>query len=70
MATYVTLSIKLSDSANWIAQDADGDWYEYKLKPNSYRNEVAWEPNEFDDDYRTVAKGTPNKEWKDTLQEV
>ena len=67
--TPLTLHIRLSDSAHWIAQDENGDWFEYEQKPLSDRYEDSWAPHEFDNYYRSIAiaMGVPPKDWRTTL---
>jgi len=59
------IDIQIPDWANWIAQDADGEWVAHASEPsvgyscwNSMRK------------YQVIAAGKPPADWTKTLQRV
>lgn len=55
--------------ANYLAQDSNGYWYWYKVKP--YRGEGIWVPQIVEGDeevFGVIQKDNPNLNWKDTLE--
>lgn len=56
--------------ANWLAQDNDGSWYWYKVKPRCVA--VSWAPREDEEGRRVwcfIKRDNLNVNWKDTLEE-
>jgi hypothetical protein len=63
MAT-MTFDVQLSDWARYVAQDADGAWYEYEDKPEKYP--VGWHAPKLGFLCRTV----PPADWRKEVYEV
>ncbi len=51
--------------AQWIAQDASGDWWAFEAEPN--QGDIAWYENEIGR-YVHISSGQKNPDWKATLK--
>jgi hypothetical protein len=60
-------SVRYPSWAQWLAQDADGNWWVYEVEPVQY--ERGWYENEVGRCAR-VANGEPNADWADTLRRI
>ncbi len=61
---YFTMKVRLSPWAKWIAQDENGEWWEYKSKPIVGTN--AWTG----EDMNKIAQCFPPKDFTKELYEV
>jgi hypothetical protein len=50
---------------NWLAQDGDGCWYGYKLKPIAGHN--SWATQDLSS-YKLICESPPNPFWRKTLR--
>lgn len=55
------------DWANWLAQDADGEWFWWKAKPKISGGQF-WMPSRYPATYARALRSDPNQGWKDTLE--
>ncbi|MDY6980165.1 MAG: hypothetical protein SV201_09800 [Pseudomonadota bacterium] len=60
-------NFSIPDWVNWIAQDANGNWWGYSAEP--HRHDRGWYENEVGD-CQLLAAEQPNSNWQDTLQRV
>lgn len=58
---------KLPAWAEYIAQDADGQWWAYEAEPNL--SHISWYENEVGEILK-LEKGQPTLNWKQTLQKI
>ena len=72
-----SITIELSDWAEWVAQDEDGKWWEYEKRPiipksNNPDSAVSkWEPKgPFHGTQRLSVPARRNQDWQDTLYKV
>ncbi|MDH5391869.1 MAG: hypothetical protein OEY11_01660 [Gammaproteobacteria bacterium] len=63
----MTLSSDLPDWANYIAQDADGQWWAYETEPNL--SHISWYENEVGRILK-LEKTAPRLDWQQTLCNV
>lgn len=52
---------------NWIAQDANGNWWGYNAEP--HQHDQGWYENEVGD-CMLLHRGQPNTDWRLSLQKV
>ncbi|MFO8024544.1 hypothetical protein [Thiohalophilus sp.] len=52
---------------NWIAQDANGNWWGYSAEP--HQHEWGWYENEVGD-CQLLATDQANSNWRETLQRI
>jgi len=64
------LKIKLSDWAEWVAQDQDGEWWELECKPELSKDcdEFIWIFSA--GRHSHIITGQPNPNWRETLRKV
>ncbi len=55
----------LPDWVEWIAQDADGAWWDYSVQPNE--GDRGWYENEVGA-IVALGRGAPNPRWRDSLR--
>lgn len=60
-------TFRLPDWINWIAQDANGNWWGYSAEPQQHHQ--GWYENEVGE-CQFLGADTPNTLWRDTLQRV
>jgi hypothetical protein len=53
--------------ARWVAQDADGTWWDYEQEPNE--GNISWYENEVGDSVR-LQKSLPDGDWRRTLTKI
>lgn len=58
---------KAPDGWNWLAQDADGNWYWYQVEPSPGIGGGVWRCHSTKQQF--AAPGTPNPDWFDSLQQ-
>ena len=61
-----TINIPIPDWAEWMAQDIDGSWFVYRMKPRIKDNSGVWigHPAKF------IAVDEPNPNWQDALYKI
>lgn len=60
---------QINPSHNWIAQDADGEWWSYTHQPSAGKR-VWWMPEVYHAAIFLEEGGTAgNPNWRDTLEE-
>ena len=52
---------------NWIAQDADGQWWGYQVEP--LQNHHGWYENEVGQNIR-LHRDKASKDWENTLRKI
>lgn len=60
-------NIKLPEWAQYIAQDADGQWWAYEAEPNV--SHISWYENEVGRILK-LNRGKPNVNWLQSLQKI
>lgn len=60
-------NIKLPEWAQYIAQDADGQWWAYEAEPNL--SHISWYENEVGRILK-LDGGKPNVNWLQSLQKI
>ena len=58
---------ELPDWVQYIAQDADGQWWAYQTEPNL--SHISWYENEVGQILK-LEKDAPNPDWQTSLQKV
>ncbi|MBT5228824.1 MAG: hypothetical protein HOM11_00975 [Methylococcales bacterium] len=61
------MNTPLPSWVQWLAQDADGQWWGYEHEPNE--GDVSWYENEVGRSIRLNAEGA-NPLWRQALQKV
>lgn len=58
------------DWIQWIAQDADGIWHGYDIRPDALANEFGRpDLNQFNQGrFILLERGSPEREWRSTLE--
>jgi hypothetical protein len=51
----------------WVAQDATGEWYHYRLEPGAYHDEL-WSDQE--GDMTHLGNSHPNPEWRSSKMRI
>jgi len=64
MKTIKTV-IEIPDKLKWMAQDANGDWFAYKRKPDTGFS--SWLPK---GECIQIGRGDSNPDWRETLQRI
>lgn len=54
----------LPEWVNWLAQDADGQWWAYEAEPNEF--DAGWYENEVGRSVK-LQREAPNADWLETL---
>lgn len=57
----------LPEWAQYIAQDADGQWWAYQAEPN--QSHISWYENEVGKILK-LQRGQPNTDWVKSLQKI
>ncbi len=59
------IDLDLPGWVNWLAQDADGQWWGYEVEPHQHHQ--GWYENELGRHIKTN-KTAANQDWKNSLQ--
>ena len=54
--------------AEWLAQDEDGCWVFFHLKPNAKSLSGKWDGYSVTDDFEEIHGDDANQNWKNTLE--
>lgn len=54
--------------ARWIAKDADGTWFFYRLKPTTW--DPIWWPNRSDQKMEMAGRTKPTPGWRNELYRI
>lgn len=62
----VPIPVQVPDWVKWVAQDEDGTWVAYEIKPHS--TSIYWHVPI--GQWESLFNGHPNPNWRETLREV
>lgn len=60
-------NMDMPDWVNWLAQDADGQWWGYEAEPNE--RDDGWYENEVGR-YIKLVQAPPPADWRNTLEKT
>lgn len=61
------MAIKIPENFNWIAQDANGNYWAFEVEPNQHSS--GWYENEIGESKFLIA-GQANPQWQNSLQSI
>ena len=70
MKKYIKTLIEIPAECKWKAQDVDGLWYAYTVKPLLNERLGIWYAPRFYYKNMKIGEGPPNPNWTDTLSRI
>jgi len=67
---YLTEDVSVPEWANWIAQDATGEWFFYEYEPSLTSPGNFWMSQDRDTHATFAFLGLPDPRWDETLTRI